>query len=503
MKRMSFSTAYSLLKQRPIESLVLITLTIVLSYSLLLTPILGKTNNGDFGRFFLYGGLTDLGNSYEEIYDGYVHRIYKIGNPGILLPFGPNWVSGTIILKISVIISLLLKLSNGMLFMDLFNFDIRIQAILYCGIFLFSVFLILKAFKNSTAVKIVSSLFILLFFTDINYIAYFNSFFGEAATIVFLFLSIGSFLNLVNKNYPRKRDFILFFISSGCFLTSKTQQIPLLIFMAIVYYGFYVYYKAFRKTILKGSLIVAALCIATLLSISDYTNKNNIYQAVFTGVLMNSENPAKDLEELGLDIKFAPLAGTNFYTKDLAFDPMGEEMLKDFYPKASRGKILLYYTKHLDKLWQQFVISAENAYEFYNISEGNFEKGQHSTNKLLNTFRTDLAHKYINIHRNIYLYLVFTISFLLALLYYFIRYKDRKIRLTAIFLLLLLASGASQLILPILGSGQADFGKHLFMLNFSYDILLGISSIYLTDRIVRAIKLLKNISNSKVKDQKL
>jgi hypothetical protein len=316
-------------------------------------------------------------------------------------------------------------------------------------------------------------------------------------------LTLGSFLNLINKDLPSKRDFILFFVASGGFLTSKTQQIPLLIFMVIVYWGLYNYYIAFKKTILKSSLVVIVLCIATLMSINDYTNKNNIYQAVFTGVLMNSEDPAKDLEELGLDSKFALLAGTNFYTKDLAFDPMGEEMLRDFYPKASRGKILLYYMNHMDKFWQQFVISAENAYEFYNLSKGNFEKGKYSSAKLLNTFRTDLSHSFQELHRNIYIFIGFSFVFFLVILFYFIRYKDRKIGLLTLMLLLLLASGASQLILPIIGSGQADFGKHLFMINLSYDIMLGVTVIYSIYLLMRLLNLIKERTFKNMKDQKL
>lgn len=480
-----------MIKNHPIETIFITLLTIILVHSLLIGTILGKADNGDFGRFYLYGGLMDEGKTYEEKFNGFFHKTYNISHPGLLLPFGPNWVSGTLLLKIAVILSLLIKAATGRIFIDLLSFDIRLFGILHIGIFVFSIYLILKSFKKWPLVQILLGLFVLLFFTDVNYIAYFNSFFGEATTIIFLFLTIGSLLNLASKDSPKKKDLYLFFIASGAFLTSKSQQIPLAIFMVIIYFALYKYYKNHKKLILKSSIAVIILCIASLISINDYTNKNNIYQAVFTGVLYDSENPAKDLEELGLDSKFAPLAGTNFYTKDLPFDPLGEEMLRDFYPNASRGKILLYYTKHLDKFWQQFVISAENAYEFYGLGKGNFEEGAYPNNKLLNTFRTDLARNHKELHRNIFIFLGFSIVFFIALAYYFIRYKDKKIRLLALLSLLLLASGASQLILPILGSGRADFGKHLFMINLSYDIMLCVVIMYLGWLITKLIRLFK------------
>jgi len=53
--------------------------------------------------------------------------------------------------------------------------------------------------------------------------------------------------------------------------------------------------------------------------------------------------------------------------------------------------------------------------------------------------------------------------------------------------LFILAAGASQLILPVLGSGQSDFGKHLFLLNLSYDIMIGISVIWFSHLILKFI----------------
>jgi len=483
-----FAKLLTITKKNPIETIFVTLLTIILLHSLIFGKVLGKSDNGDFGRFYFYGGLLDQGKTYEEIYDGYFHKIYNLRHPGLLLPFGPNWVSGTLLLKIAVILNLIVKLVTGRVFIDLLSFDIRFLGILYSAIFIFSFYLILKSFKKWPLVQILCGIFTLLFFTDVNYIAYFNSFFGEASTIAFLFLTIASLLNLANKKAPEKKDFYFFFIASGAFLTSKSQQIPLAIFMVIIYFALYKFYKNHKKLILKSSIAVVVLCIASLISINDYTNKNNIYQAVFTGVLYDSEDPVKDLEELGIDTKFAPLAGTNFYTKDLPFNPMGEEMLQDFYPYASRGKILLFYAKHLDRFWQQFVVSAEKAYEFYNLSKSNFEKGAYPNNKLLNTFRTYLAHNYKDLHRNIYIFLGFSIVFFAALAFYFIRYKDEKIRLLALLALLLLASGASQLILPILGSGRADFGKHLFMINLSYDIMLCAVIMYIGWIITKLLK---------------
>lgn len=56
------------------------------------------------------------------------------------------------------------------------------------------------------------------------------------------FLSFGTYLNLITKDNPSIRHFYIFIASAG-FLTSKAQELPLLIFMFLVYAGLFVYYK--------------------------------------------------------------------------------------------------------------------------------------------------------------------------------------------------------------------------------------------------------------------
>lgn len=62
-------------------------------------------------------------------------------------------------------------------------------------------------------------------------------------------------------------------------------------------------------------------------------------------------------------------------------------------------------------------------------------------------------------------------------------------------LLFILASGASQLVLPVIGSGHGDFGKHLFLLNLSYDVMAGIAVMWVVHIISAAvIKIKQNLS---------
>ena len=441
-------------------------MAIILFYNLIASPALGKADNGDFGRMSTMVGVADMAPTYEEQFDYYFHQEFKLVPSNFLMFWKPDVVIGCYVGKIAVILNYIFNFFNTS------TFDIRYLGAIYSIIFLTGMYFIMRYERFTKFTKVVCGILGILIFTDGIYISYFNSFFGEAATISGLFLVIGSFLNLVTRKEPAKKDFVFFFVSSFFFLTSKSQQLPLIIFIWIIYYALYKFYKEHKRLIIVSTLIITTLCGVMFLSISEFTNKNNIYQAVFTGVLYDSETPEEDLKELGLNEKFAANAGPGVYAKDLKYDPLGDEMLEEFYPNISLGKVLGFYIRHPKRAWEKISSSADYAYSFYEIDEYNYPKGEYNPDKFINKFRYKLIERYPEVHRNIYLFIGFAFIYVVVLIIYFFRSKKNETKLLTLLLLFLLAAGASQLVLPVIGSGVADFGKHLFLINLSYDILV-------------------------------
>lgn len=116
-------------KTHIIEILILVPIIIILVNSLFINPAIGKYDNGkydngDFGKLSLYyGGLSNLSNNYNKMYDRFVHMHYLISTPTIFLTFYKDWVSESILLKIAVVISMI---THG--FMSRI-FDIRYLAV--------------------------------------------------------------------------------------------------------------------------------------------------------------------------------------------------------------------------------------------------------------------------------------------------------------------------------------------------------------------------------------
>jgi hypothetical protein len=451
---------------------------IFLSYILLIDPIIGRQNNGDFGRTMFISGLTNISDRYADIYDGFIHSKYLINPFLYLIPWGPDWTCGVIIIKISIVLNLI---SHSFKY-----FDIRFLAFLYIIIFSFSVYLILKHvhLSGSKVFKWLSGGIMALLFTDIGYVSYFNSFFGEAASYVFLFLFIGSAMFLVEKEEPTKWNIMFFMITSILFLTAKSQNTPLIVFVILFYLRLLFMYKEtiLRRTIVWFTIVSILITGLAFVSIGHVTTICNKYQTVFTGILKDSPTPRKDLQYLGLDKSFAQLAGTNFFTQGLPIDPMDKSLEKDLYSKISSIKVLNFYITHPQRLYSKLMVVSQNAFVFYRINEGNYQKGEYgNSNKIYNTFNTWLSNKYQHIFQNLYLVIGFTVLYFLILLFYHFNEKSiRKKAYIEIFILIGLF-GASQYILPIIGSGEADLAKHLFFLNLCYDMMFAASFVWIIE----------------------
>ncbi|MCD2348160.1 glycan biosynthesis hexose transferase WsfD [Clostridium guangxiense] len=465
-----------------IEAIILTIIGVILLNTLFIYPIIGKMNNGDFDRLMTYGGVSEIGKSYKETYDGFMHIKYLIKDPGVILPVYWDWVSVAIPVKIAVVLSLVMSGFKSNLF------DIRYLAVIYSTIFLAGVFFILRYKRLTKITKLAAGICIILFFTSTCYIEYFNSFYGEAGTIVFFFLNIGTYLHLITMEKPKMRDFMYFFIASGAFLTAKSQNLPLFIFMLIIYGFLYFYYKApsYRQTILIGSLVVFIVCFISYFSLTDTIKENNLFQSVFTGVLRGSKTPERDLKELGLNEKLVVFDGHSFYNKNKGLDPLGKTMMKEFYPNISNWKILGFYLNNPDRMWQKINDAAHSAYVFGKPKRFNFAKNQFYPEKKVNNFRIELIDKMPNLHHSVYGYIVFSIVYFIISFLYFIKSKERDIKLLNLMLIFILVSGSSQFILPVIGAGHGDFSKHLFLLNLSYDIMFGAALLWCIHVILKA-----------------
>ncbi len=347
------------------EGLVLALMAAILLYQLAVPPIVGLANNGDFERFMGRIGLKYSVTEYSDRYFNYINRNFQIVER--------NWWRSGCVSSENLFMELALSLSNlvskvGML-------DIRSLGLVHALAFLFAIWLMLAATRGfPRQVRYLFGFCVVLVFTDVGYVAYFNSLYSEPAALIFLCLTVGLIgLYLVS---PKPRPFLLLccLLAAMLFASSKRQNAWLGIPLAA-----YVAYLACRLRSRRwgAAILVAvlALCLGSgLVAKADpgYQKGNNIHNSIFNGILLNSPAPEVDLRELGLEAELAQYAGTISYMPDSAVNDAGLPV--SFFASLGWGRILKFYASHPGRLINLAQQGAHFAFDLRPPGHGNFEK---------------------------------------------------------------------------------------------------------------------------------
>lgn len=437
---------------------------------LFFSPI-GVANNGDFYRMMLAGGIdfADPGESYRDKYFGYFHTLYKYG------PFSAErYVSSQIVPVFAA----------GMLgrLLDPRTFDIRILAFLYSLLYVAALYVIVKYNKQRSIVinlALVASLS--LVFLDIGYIAYFNSFFGEAVTVIFMLLTFGLALALLRSDKPSVWLLTAFYLSAVCLVGTKLQNAPIgLLLLLLGLRCRKLRDDRFWQWTVGGWSAVLLLATVTMYAAAPNELKHiNLYQTVFFGVLKGSPDPAADLRELGLPQAFKVNAGTNYFQKDTAIrqdDPRILEALEGI----SHKDVLLYYAKHPDRFLQKLKRAAENGTSIRPLYLGSYEKeaGQ-PYGAVSYAYSAWSTFKVKYMPNNLGFVAAFAAVYLIVLgAEYARRRRSVRQRLYLEALLVLALAGMFGFAIPLVGDGEADLGKHLFLFNVCFDMMMVVSVLY-------------------------
>lgn len=449
---------------------VIIILTIGIS-TLFLNPIVGMADNGDFYRIISSNGLYNLTQNNSEIMFGFFNKdygIYRYANE-----------NPTIVITTQ---SLFIRLAIW--FSKLFNkdyiFDIRFLSSIFLFIHSLAGYLLTKVFtydiKNNLNKYIIVAVYVFVF-CDTAYLAYFNSFHVEAVILTSFLLMIGILLYIVKFNKINIKNIIILSIVALMFFGSKQQLAPLGMFTSIL---LILLIRNESKKVKVATIIISIfLCMSSVFfyksmkSDLDYINR---YHAMTRGVINGKDNVEKILEEFNIDSSYSLLQGETFYEKVPSIHPNSEMLKEEFYSKYSIPSILFYYIKNPKEFIQIINVAIENAYQIRPKAMGNYEL---SYGKNFGEKNYSFSLWSVLKNNNLFSTLQFTMIFFVFYFYrsykrytYALLNKDKNtILIEEIFIYVFLA-GFSQIIISVIGAGDADIAKHEFLYNVAFDLIL-------------------------------
>lgn len=468
-----------LLNKRPVVEWVTVCfLAVVLIAQLLITPVLGLANNGDFERIMTWGGLKlPAGIVGDAQYFGFFNRVYEIGAAHL-----GGYVSSTILfLKVAVWIN--------KAFHSAHEFDIRFLGALHIVTLLVSVWIVLSALrKRSAGLAWAAAVLVALTTSDKGFTLYFNSMFSEATTFLMLLALIGFALHLtVAGERPVKWALIGATVASVLFVTAKVQN-AVLGFLIVIWLLRLLCLHAERSW-KRAVLIAASVVFVFTAGLSSYNafDRINIYQTVFYGVLKDSPDPAADLRELGIREEYAVLANADYFVPH-PIDITTPEFKREYYDKISRGKVLMFYAKHPGRFFEKLQVCAKSSFNLH-FYLGNYENQDgHQALEQSKAWTPWTALLSQVVPKTLWFLVPFALLFAGVAVWEWRRQTSPGAKLLCEFFLAIELMAMAQFVLPILGDGEADLGKHLFLFNVLGSVMLVTSVLWLVRRILHVGK---------------
>ncbi len=437
---------------------------------IMVPPVIGLADSGDFGRVLGVSGLRVLHpeQSYEQLYFNYAHQYFGYGGYAL-----GGYVSTHVLFV--AIAGWIGRLLDGEVF------DIRVLGACYAAAYVWAIALFVRhapRMKRQTATRTGALLLaaaLLFVFGDIGYSAYFQSFFGEPYALIAMLLTVASAFALASSNEPSGRMFALFVAAALAVATSKIQNAPLGLAFSLLAWRMSGLRSddGWRRRVRTGAAILLIGSILMIAAAPDRLKHVNLYQSIFFGVLKDTPHLERDMEELGISAKYAALAGTNYFQKDTAIPQNDPVLHREVLQKLGHKDIALYYLKHPSRFMQKLDRAAENAMYIRPYYLGNYDASAgKSPGAISNSFGGWSELKVAYLPRSAAWYVLIFLAYAVALVAVWRKNRSGKWRIAVETMAVVALAGAFSCVVPLIGDGEADLGKHLFMFNVCFDMMV-------------------------------
>lgn len=275
---------------------VLIAAAAIVGYQILLPPIVGLADQGDFRRVI---GKFGYGPEKPDAPYGFVTLKY-VRDPTYRWPEWEQISSEDLFVGTAVLVNKVIS-KDGTL-------DIRVIGLVHALAFLAALAWLLHSTRGfprggGSYLWIV----VILITTDVARVVYFNTFYAEPASYIFciLLLAEGSGMCVEGVSAARLARWSLWTV---LFVLAKTMNVPLGLLLAA--FGIRLAWgSALKKLAWIGATAVVLTCVFCIVTAPVPMRDVNAYEMVFLAVLPESKAPSADAAALGIDPALTVLSG--------------------------------------------------------------------------------------------------------------------------------------------------------------------------------------------------
>ena len=337
-----------------------------MAVQLFVKPIVGLADNGDFSRVMKPVGLTYLTDRPEERY--WFWSLKKFGVDG-----APEMQAETPLSEF-----LLAKTAAGLdrLRAPRGPFDIRALGAIHLALLLAFLALVAAACRDLDVVpRWIALALAVFFFTDVGYVAPFNSLYGQVASLLFFLLAAGIAAVGIRRGRLDGAALVAYFACAVLFVVSKPQEClhgPILAALGL------------RLARVPGRRIGRepaawlgiALCAVAFWSYSVIPRRAirevGLYHTVFMELLRTSPDPAADLAAMRLDADLARHVGVNAYAPEA---PLAVPAFRAaFFDRFGYADVLRFYATHPRRFLDRLRRAGRQSFALRPVNLGNFDQ---------------------------------------------------------------------------------------------------------------------------------
>ncbi len=444
------------------EFVILVLLAAGILYQVLLPPVVGLADNGDFGRLMDQTGLSYVAPDSGDDRSEFVELHFLTNQPR---EPAAGYVSSELILVGAALILDKLVSADGL-------FDLRVLGALHAAAFLVGLLLVLTATRSlPRSSRWASGLLLLVVFTDVGYVAYLNSLYREPAALIFLTLTVGCALHcIVRAPKTDLKPLLGYFACAILFTAAKPEYAPQGLLLAV--FGLLLARRGLRRWYRWVSAVMAVVvCLTAVWSYSSQPTairEVNLYNHLFSDLLTHSPAPEADLAELGLDRDLIQWTGTDAFDKDAPIDKPA--FREKFFGQVTYATLLEWYAAHPVRFAGMLDRVAREGFSLRSGYLGNFERSNESPpGTLSNDFDAWSEMREYFPSSLAGLLVAFGLAAGGAALIWR-RCEALRDRMLAELFLLLMAMAAVGFVVAGLGGGALDIVKHLFAFNLLVDM---------------------------------